>query len=588
MQTTWRSTALVALLVLAFSLVQLMIEADPVNASVSDLTVLVYDAKGNPRQGVEVSLTNATVTFRSTTDVNGRAVFRSISSGGYEAYVTVGGVKVASARVTLPTDSTVRLNLMVSTIKVEVRDVENVPVQGLTVTISPSGRLFSRSAVTNINGSATFPDLPNSALDNVGEYTIEALYKGIRVAEVRVTLPVADETVTVNAKVAPLSLRFVDLERVPVPSASLNLRAGPLQEIIQVTNGEMGTVQLPLSEVVGTYSYSVLMSYTDPTRPFPVFNGTLSLTSRVTGERVLELARLSLTLRDDAGQPLQGMTLELSNERTGLIGRATSGTAGTALFEFVPLSRGQASPGDYRLTVSKQGTPLTTYTVTLAEPSRKMDLVVERRPFIVRVIKADGSPLIGAVLNLIDVVTGQRSNGTTDSEGRVTTRALGGAHSYEVIYKGNRVSSGMVDLMGDVATITALGVDLRVILKVYDWFGNPIPDAVLNVYQRGERIPTTTTGPNVHSAVLPVAGSFTVEVLLGDELSMRRHFETYTGTTLVVSLYGLYLNGTLIDAALLFNTVSAVFLAAAVIAVGVIYLSRKRKMAPEKDSKSEI
>jgi hypothetical protein len=79
---------------LSFILLLLILLVAVSQAQEPSLTVHVYDLEGNPRQGVELVLSNSTFRRTFTTLAQGRAEFRVLSPGKYNLSATLDGAVV--------------------------------------------------------------------------------------------------------------------------------------------------------------------------------------------------------------------------------------------------------------------------------------------------------------------------------------------------------------------------------------------------------------------------------------------------------------------------------------------------------------
>jgi len=551
-------------------LLLLMLLVPVSQAQEPSLTVYVYDLEGNPRQGVELVLSNSTFRRTFTTLAQGRAEFRVLSPGTYNLSATLDGVLVAQETIEIPRQSPLNLTIQVRGVRILVTDVTGGPVQGLSVELRATKGAVVRRGSTGADGAVKLSDLPISSLKDVGPYLLIArLGPAVVLNE---TLEVARDTSSHNSTAA---VAWVGLEVVDSAGNPLNFTAVLTASRYNYSarlDPQKPTL-LPTEDAVGAYVMRIEKTYEGAPRPIELLRREVSIRGPQNISLILDVGDLYLKVQDDDGEPLRGLMVEVSSEKLGLISRAVTGATGALTLRSIPFSEGEPSAGVLEITVYKEGVAVARDSILFLPGSSQHTLVVNLVEAVVKLVKRGGDPLANATVRLVDLVTRRVMTQSSDLLGRTIFRLLPGLHEFSISYMGVTVSSGRLNATQGDNIIAVENVDIPFKIQVVDWAGTPITGARLAATWRGSPISLNTDAPASYSGVIPVPDWLTVDVYLGDRLVERRTLYVSSQAVYVLRVRGFALSGALVDVEVV---VTGVIGAALALVVAGTLLSRMR------------
>jgi len=551
-------------------LLLLMLLVPVSQAQEPSLTVYVYDLEGNPRQGVELVLSNSTFRRTFTTLAQGRAEFRVLSPGTYNLSATLDGAVVAQETVEIPRQTSVNLTIQVRGVRILVTDVAGGPVQGLSVQLRSTKGAVTRSGSTGADGAVRLNDLPISNLEDVGPYLLIARVGPVVV--LNTTLEVTKDTSSFNSTAA---VAWVRLEVVDSAGNPLNFTAVLTASRYNYSarlDPQKPTL-LPTEDAVGAYVMRIEKTYEGAPRPIELLRREVSIRGPQNISLILDVGDLYLKVQDDDGEPLRGLMVEVSSEKLGLISRAVTGATGALTLRSIPFSEGEPSAGVLEITVYKEGVAVARDSILFLPGSSQHTLVVNLVEAVVKLVKRGGDPLANATVRLVDLVTRRVMTQSSDLLGRTIFRLLPGLHEFSISYMGVTVSSGRLNATQGDNIIAVENVDIPFKIQVVDWAGTPITGARLAATWRGSPISLNTDAPASYSGVIPVPDWLTVDVYLGDRLVERRTLYVSSQAVYVLRVRGFALSGALVDVEVV---VTGVIGAALALVVAGTLLSRMR------------
>jgi hypothetical protein len=555
---------------LSFILLLLILLVAVSQAQEPSLTVHVYDLEGNPRQGVELVLSNSTFRRTFTTLAQGRAEFRVLSPGTYNLSATLDGAVVAQETVEIPRQTSVNLTIQVRGVRILVTDIAGGPVQGLSVELRSTRGAVVRRGNTGADGAVRLNDLPISSLKDVGPYLLIARVGPVVV--LNTTLEVTKDTSSYNSTAA---VAWVRLEVVDIAGNPLNFTAVLTSSRYNYSarlDPQKPTL-LPTEDAVGAYVMRIEKTYEGAPRPIELLRREVSIRGPQNISLILDVGDLYLKVQDDAGEPLRGLMVEVSSEKLGLISRAVTGATGALTLRSIPFSEGEPSSGVLEITVYKEGVVVARDSIIFLPGSGQHTLVVNRVEAVVKLVKRGGDPLANATVRLVDLATRRVMTQSSDLLGRTVFRLLPGLHEFSVSYMGVTVSSGRLNATQGDNVIAVENVDIPFKIQVVDWAGAPITGARLSATWRGSPVSLNSDAPASYSGVIPVPDWLTVDVYVGERLVERRTLYVSSEALYVLRVRGFAVSGALVDVEMV---VTGVIGAALALVVAGTLLSRMR------------
>ncbi len=543
-------------------------------AQAGSLVVRVFDLHGNPRPGVELTLANSTFTRMFETTAQGVAEFRLISPGTYNLSARVEGVVVASATVTYPSQAILNLTLMIQDIELTVYDLDGRPAGGMTIELrSENGPVIRRGSTDN-SGRFSIRDLPFSNLSQVGPYRVLGRLGNITVLNSTIIVSQQVSRYELTAEVVRVGISVLDYRGRGV-NATLRISAEGLNYSTTLAAGRVSS--LPSSSVAGAYVIEAVRQYTPQGPEISLLREVTRLDRSQNLTYVLDLSDITVVVRDDSGEALQGVRILLESERLGVLGSSTTGRTGLVAFEAIPFSEGRPGAGLYHVTVYKDSIRLSVLDINLVPGTIRVNMTVNRLQTVFYIHKPSGQPLANASLTLLDPVTRRTYTAASDANGRVTLSLIPGTHQYAISYMGVEVARGVLNATEPQVSIPATNVDLELRVRVRDWAGNVLRDAIVSIVWRGRELEVVKQDDGSVSALVPVADEVRVDVYLGGSLMERRIIWVSSPTLHEVRLRGVMVGGGLVDVETITSIVASVLLALSAASIAVLWRYRAPK-----------
>jgi hypothetical protein len=317
-----------------------------------------------------------------------------------------------------------------------------------------------RRFVTNSTGYAEFKYL------EPGEYGLEVVVESVTVAERAVKIP-DDRFIDVEAKVAEVEFRLLNLDGEPVKALKIELRAeGYTCSAESDDKGMVRVARIPYSDLKGVGAYSLIVRMDK----LVIYKGSLEVAEpRVYRNMTLPLASLRLTVVNLEGEPVPKISVKLSSEGYSTEGRSDSGTMA---FKNLPLSE-VGGVGAYRINTSMRvggGDMPIYYEERSISGSANISLIADLARLRVRIVDEGGEPVKGVIVSLSNRLMANFTSGGTNENG-------------EAVFENMPLSRGVVSAGTYIIQATRAG---RVIGELRAEFERP--GAILDVVvRRGEQ-----------------------------------------------------------------------------------------------------
>jgi len=448
------------------------------------LTVLVRDPLGSPIGGLEVRLIRGEEVRKFVTNSTGYAEFRHLSPGEYLLKAKLDNVTVAEKLVKVPEEREVSLTALLSTIRLKLMNLDGEPVGGLELKMESAG--YKVSAKSNEKGVIRLERIPYSGLEGVGSYSMKIEMKGILVYErsLEVDEPMISENITIP--LLSLRLTIVNLEGEPVPRLKVKLSSEGYSAEREAGNGTALFKNLPSSSLEGVGAYEINVSMRTAGGYMPIYSEKRAFESSQSLSLIADLAKLSVKVVDKEGSPVRGIRVLLSNELMENFTLGATDKNGVAVFKNVPLSRGRVSAGAYSAMVFRAGKLIGEERFEVMKVEETVKLVVERGEVRLKILDHRGNPLAGYQITLVDQLSGEKYNGTTDERGEAVFRIFYGPYDLEVYKDGKLIHSSQVRLGEKSVELRLKEVNFPITIQVVDALGAPISSARMRLYSGGE------------------------------------------------------------------------------------------------------
>lgn len=535
------------------------------------LVVRVFDLEGRPRPGIELSLSNSTFRRLFETTAQGIAEFRLISPGTYNISATVDGVVVASTTVNYPSVTRLNLTLKIQNIELVVTDLDEKPVEGLTIELRSEQGPIIRRGVTDSSGRIFVRDVPFSNLSQVGPYRVSGSLQTVTVLNSTISVFPETKEYRLSAEIVRIGINVLNFGGRPV-NATVRVNAEHLNFSTSVTPGSVASV--PSSRLAGTYGVEIVKTY-QPQRPeITLLRETVIMDRSQNFTYVLDVSDLTVRVRDEEGRNIRGVKLILESERLGELVSGVTGPRGEITFDAVPFSEGRPGAGLYKIVAYRDG-----YQIGLLETRHLPDeniftLTISKVNTRFLITRPNGAPLPNATITLIDQAALITYSTTSDLEGMATLRLIPGPHNYAVSYMGVEVSQGILNASETILNIRVAQVDIEFRVKVLDWLGNTVRGAGVSIVWRSQELQSARQEDGSLVTLVPVKGVVGVDVYLDGVLMERRTVFVSSPTLYEVRLRGVFFGDRLLD----LETVSSIVAGAvlALFAGSAVYLWRKR------------
>ena len=448
------------------------------------LTVFVQDALGSPIGGLEVHLIKGEEVRKFVTNSTGYAEFRHLSPGEYVLRAKLDNVTVAEKLVKVPEEREVSLTALLATVKLKLVNLDGEPVGGLELVMESAS--YKVSARSNERGAIWLERIPYSGLEGVGAYSMKVEMKGILVYErsLEVDEPMISENITLP--LLSLRLTIVNLEGEPVPQLKVKLSSEGYSAESEAANGTTLFKNLPSSSLEGVGAYEINVSMRTAGGYMPIYSEKRALESSQSLSLIADLAKLSVKVIDREGGPVRGVRVLLSNELMENFTLGATDKNGVAIFENVPLSRGRVSVGAYSAMVFRAGKLIGEEKFEVTKVEETVKLVVERGEVKLKILDYSGNPLASYHIILVDQLSGEKYNATTDDGGEAVFKIFYGPYDLEVYKDGKLIHSSQVRLNERSVELRLKEVNFPITIQVIDSLGTPISSAHIKLYVGSE------------------------------------------------------------------------------------------------------
>lgn len=216
------------------------------------------------------------------------------------------------------------------------------------------------------------------------------------------------------------------------------------ETVLTDSNGDYSYTYEP--DTLGDWSVTALWSGDN------TYGGSSSPTREYSINEAPKLGSLEITVNDDSGNPLQGVSVSSTSEPSGQDELSQSTTSsGTATFTDILI-------GSYSIKLDKTGYESTSSTIQVQEDStasQSYELQKETCTIIVTVNDSNGNNLNGATVTSTSYPSGQTKLTGTTSNGEISFEDIvPGSYTIEATYSGHTKQSKSVSLnTGDQKTI---------------------------------------------------------------------------------------------------------------------------------------
>lgn len=443
-----------------------------VSCQEASLMVFVHDPLGKQLDGIEVRLIKGGEARRFLTNSTGYAEFRHLEPGEYTLQVVTENVIVGEKTVRIPDDWMVDVEARLAEVELRLRNLDDEPVKGLVAELRAGG--YSRSAESDDKGLIRIARIPYSDLKDVGAYSL-VISMG-RLTLYNTSLNIVEPVIRVNATLPLVSLRLrvVNLEGEPVPKITIRLSSEGYSAESRSESGITSFSNLPSSEVRGVGAYRINVSMRVGGGDMPIYFEDRMITRSANISLIADLARLTVRVVDEDGEPIRGVSVSLSNS---LMANFTSGATnenGEVTFENILLSRGRVGAGAYVVQAMRAGRIIGELRAEFEKPGAMMEIVARRGELRIKLVDYHGKPLAGYMVRLIDEVGGEMINATTNALGEAAFKLFYGAYTMEVYRDGSLIRSSLIQLAGESLEVKLDEVNFPLSIRVVDSVGRPI------------------------------------------------------------------------------------------------------------------
>ncbi|MEM2187832.1 MAG: hypothetical protein QXG35_00730 [Nitrososphaerota archaeon] len=443
-----------------------------VSCQEASLMVFVHDPLGKPLDGIEVRLIKGGEARRFLTNSTGYAEFRHLEPGEYTLQVVTENVIVGEKIVRIPDDWMVDVEARLAEVELRLRNLDDEPVKGLVAELRAGG--YSRSAESDDKGLIRIARIPYSDLKDVGAYSL-VISMG-RLTLYNTSLNIVEPVIRVNATLPLVSLRLrvVNLEGEPVPRITIRLSSEGYSAESRSESGITSFSNLPSSEVRGVGAYRINVSMRVGGGDMPIYFEDRMITRSANISLIADLARLTVRVVDEDGEPIRGVSVSLSNS---LMANFTSGATnenGEVTFENILLSRGRVGAGAYVVQAMRAGRIIGELRAEFEKPGAMLEIVARRGELRIKLVDYHGKPLAGYMVRLIDEVGGEMINATTNALGEAAFKLFYGAYTMEVYRDGSLIRSSLIQLAGESLEVKLDEVNFPLSIRVVDSVGRPI------------------------------------------------------------------------------------------------------------------
>ena len=452
------------------------------------LAIRVLDPLGRPLEKIEVHLIRGSEVREFLTNSTGYAEFRHLTVGEYLARVKLDNITLAEKKVSIPEDKLVELTAQVGEVKLWVKNLDGGPVKGAMVSLrSVSG--YEVKAESDKDGAVSFRLVPYSELESVGSYTLTVKLGDVEIYEEEVQVNEPSFSKNVTTPLLRLRLTIVDLEGNPVPRITVELSSKSYSAKRRSDNGTVVFENIPSSKLEDIGVYGIEARMRTEAGDMLIYVGNRSFTESLSLSLIADLARIRVKVLDEEGEPVSRVRVVLSNDLLANFTSRETDESGVATFERIPLSRGVVKAGTYIVRAYRAENLIGEVEKEILEHGETIELRVKRGAAAIRLLDFRGAPLTGYLISLIDSLTGERYNRTTDEGGEASFKIFYGSYELQVYDpRGSLIHSQHIRLTGEKLDLKLKEVNFPLKIVVSDSFGNPLTSGVAEIYLGDEKL----------------------------------------------------------------------------------------------------
>jgi len=478
-----RECLLVSLSILLLASSVLITYGQPEEAA---LTVLVQDPLGVPLQGLEVRLIKGGEVRKFITNSTGFAEFRHLAPGEYMLRVKLDNVTVAERTVKIPEERQIRVTTLLSAVKFQLSNVNGEPVGGIKLVMR--NQAYAATVESNQKGIVRIERVPYSSLEGVGGYSVKIIMGNLTIYEgsLEVDKPRISQNITLP--LITLKLSVVNLEGELVPKLSIKLSSRGYSTEVKSENGSAVFKNLPSSNLteVGVYKITILMR--TEKGDMPIYSEERSLRSSEILSLIADLTKLTVKVVDRQGEPVKKVKILLSNELLANFSSRETDENGITVFKNVLLSKGKVNAGAYSIRALRAGKLVGEVSREITEVNAVVKLIVERGEAALKLMDYHGNPLAGYQVVLIDELSGEKYNESTNDDGEASFRIFYGPYDLRVYKGGKLLHSSMVQLGEKPVKLRLEDINFPLIIHIVDALGRPLSSAYIRLSSGNETL----------------------------------------------------------------------------------------------------
>ena len=238
------------------------------------------------------------------------------------------------------------------------------------------------------------------------------------------------------------------------------------------TTDETGWINLQVSH--GNYTFRAFLKTVEVGRLDYIVLGDATLPPLE-----CELAQVTITVEDATGYPLPFINITIASNETGVLHLETNntGTISTNLF----------TDDGYVIEARRYGSVFSTVQIANLTVNRRIDLTVPTISVSFNVVDSKGTPLRDVDLAVYDWSSGvgkPAQSETTDNSGTAIIDVTFGKYRVRVYNREHTVilNSTVVNLVEDQSLAIHCRIsNVDLLVRVKDYFGHPIPNALVEV-----------------------------------------------------------------------------------------------------------
>jgi len=444
------------------------------------LIVKVVNPLGEELKGMEVLLVRGTETRRFMTNASGYAEFKHIAPGDYVVKVVLKNITLAEEKVKVPEQLEMTLTAKIASMRLKLTNLDGNPVEGLLVNLS-NGNGLVFTAKSDKEGVVSFNQVPYSELEGVGEYSLTVNLEKLVIHEEGFEVAAPEISKNISLPLLNVKITIKDLEGDPVPKVSLTLSSPGYSTHTSSANGTIIISNLPSSgiERVGAYELNVTMR--TKVGDIPIYTEEREFTSSESIDLVADLAKLTVKVVDDAGNPISSVKVVLSNNLAEEFAAAETDKDGVAEFKYVPLSSGEIPAGKYLIKALRGGVAIGEKEFEVSKPRDTAELVAERKSITIRLTDFRGEPLTGYTVKIVDELTEREFESITDSAGKASFKLFFGSYDLRILKEGREIYSKPISIQEDFLELNLKDVNFPLKIIVKDALGNPLKSAIIKI-----------------------------------------------------------------------------------------------------------